>query len=373
LRKEVKVDESEAAEPDVSFENLPSAKEKGKAKGKGGKESATASAPVQKPHIGAIRYGLAAIKNVGESAMVAAIADRERNGSFSSLEDFCSRVDSKKINRKAIECLVKCGAFDFTRSERALMFSQVEAAMASAASAHRDKAAGQVSLFDDIAAVAQPAASRRNGPAVAPWPLSEKLAYEKELLGFYVTGHPLDEYRGELEKSKYTPIARLAEQESKSTVTVAGQLAQVERKFTKKDGKPFAIVVLEDLTDQLEVMIWNEAYTKSQKHLEAGKVVSITGRLDLREEGPRISADKVEGLNKAPSKEKPLVLTLDREKATLADLEKIRDLIRKHPGKRKVEFRLKAKDGTPLRLVPADAFSIDMSSEVQAQLADWLS
>src|SRR5205823_10907673 len=124
----------------------------------------------------------------------------------------------------------------------------------------------------------------RSGPTVPPWPLTEKLGYEKELLGFYVTGHPLDEYRGALANPKFVPIARLSSQESKSIVTVAGQLASVERRFTKKDGKPFAIVVLEDLTDQIEVMIWNEAFTRVQKHLEPGTVVSLTGRLDLRDD-----------------------------------------------------------------------------------------
>jgi DNA polymerase-3 subunit alpha len=361
--------DGEAPEPEVSFEDLPS----GKSNGKG--DAAPVLPPAQKPRVGSIRYGLAAIKNVGEAAMVAAIAEREKHGAFKSLDDFCGRIDSRKISRKAIECLIKCGAFDFAKTERSRMFAEVESAMASAASAHRDKAAGQSSLFGDMAEVAKPVTARRGGPPVAPWPLSEKLAYEKELLGFYVTGHPLDEYRGELEKSKYTPIARLAEQENKTTVTIAGQLAVVEKKFTKKDGKPFAVVVLEDLTDQLEVMVWNDAYTKAQRHLEAGKVVAITGRLDIRDEGPRVTADKVEPLAKAAgkeTKEKPLILTLRREKATLQDLERIRDLIREHPGRRRVEFRLNAQDGTPLRLIPADEFSIDATSEVQAQLAEWL-
>jgi DNA polymerase III subunit alpha len=146
----------------------------------------------------------------------------------------------------------------------------------------------------------------------------------------------------------------------------------VEKKFTKKDGKPFAVVVLEDLTDQIEVMIWNEAYTKSQRHLEAGKVVALTGRLDLRDEGPRVTADKVEPLTKAAPKERPLILKLRRNKATVEDLARIRALIRDNPGRRKIEFRLEAKDGTPLRLIPGDEFTIDATSAVQAQLAEWM-
>ena len=365
--KTPEVDGDESTEPDVSFEELPSGKGNG-AKG----EAAPVIPPAQKPHLGSIRYGLAAIKNVGEAAMIAAIAERKQGGPFKSLEDFVGRVDSKKINRKSVECLIKCGAFDFTKVERARLFSEVEGAMASAASAHRDRAAGQSSLFGDMVTVTKPAANRRNAPIVPPWPLSEKLAYEKELLGFYVTGHPLDEYRGELEKAKYVPIARLSEQENKSTVTIAGQLAVVEKKFTKKDGKPFAVVVLEDLTDQLEVMVWNEAYTKSQKFLEAGKVVALTGRLDLREEGPRVTADKVEPLTKAAPKERPLILKLSRDKDAAKDIERIRELIHQHPGRRRIEFRIEAKDGTPLKLIPSEEFAVESGTEVQAQFAKWL-
>jgi DNA polymerase III subunit alpha len=321
----------------------------------------------EKPRIGSIRYGLAAIKNVGELAMVAAIEERKRGGVFKSLDDFCARVDAKKINRKVVESLVKCGAFDFTGVERAQLFAEVEGAMAAAASSQRDKASGQSSLFGDI--TAQPVAKRASAK-VPPWSQAEKLAYEKELLGFYVTGHPLDEYRAELERDKYTPIARLGEKESKSVVTIAGQLASVERKFTKKDGKPFAIVVLEDMSASLEVMIWSDAFTKNQRHLEAGKVVSITGRLDQRDDGPRVAADKVEPLTKPAPKERPLVLTLDRAKATERDLLAIREILSRHPGTRRIEFRILG-DHAPLRLVPDDAFRINFNEAAKAELAAW--
>src|SRR4030095_12995904 len=112
--------------------------------------------PEEKPKLGAIRYGLSAIKNVGEAAMEAALAERAQNGPFASLEDFCSRVDARKINKKAVECLVKCGAFDFTNASRAQLFAEIDGARAAAASAHRDRAAGQASLFDTFEAAPKP-------------------------------------------------------------------------------------------------------------------------------------------------------------------------------------------------------------------------
>lgn len=362
----------ESFEPDVPFEEMPASNVLGKNGGNGHAPEPASPAPAaEKPQLGAIRYGLAAIKNVGGAAMEAAIIERKKNGRFKDLEDFCARVDSKKLNRKGVECLVKCGAFDFTGIERAQLFSQVESALAAAASTQRDKASGQSSLFGDMMSVAKPP-PKRAADAVPPWPQSEKLAFEKELLGFYVTGHPLDEYRSELEKPKYIPIGRLAEQETKSTVTIAGQFSVVEKKFTKKEGKPFAVVVIEDFTDQLEVMIWNESYTKHQRHIEPGKVVAITGRLDIREEGPRLTADKIEVLSKPAPKEKPLVLSLDSAKATEADLVTIRDLIWKNPGRRSVEFRITTKDGRTVRMATGPGFLVEATPEVREKLKPWI-
>jgi DNA polymerase-3 subunit alpha len=356
-------------EPDaaIRFEDMPAGK-----KMDGTIEVTNGAALVagERVHLGAIRYGLAAIKNVGESAMESAMSERARRGAFKGVEDFCARVDGKKISKKAIECLVKSGAFDEFGADRATMFGGIEGAMASAASEHRDRAAGQVSLFGDMGTVAKPVTSR-SATAVPPWSLTEKLGYEKELLGFYVTGHPLDEYRTALENPKFVRIANLATQESKSTVTVAGQLASVERRFTKKDGKPFAIVVIEDLTDQIEVMIWNEAFTRVQKHLEVGAVVSLTGRLDLRDEGPRIAADEVKPLKKPGADEKPLVLNLDSASATEGDLLKIRDTLVRNPGSRRVELLI-TRGESPVRLALPQEFRITLSEAAREELSQWM-
>ncbi len=319
-------------------------------------------------HVGSIRYGLAAIKNVGESAMAAAIEDRAKDGEFKSMEDFCARVDSKKTNKKSLECLVKCGAFDWTGEERSQLFSEIDAVLGSAASAHRDRAAGQVSLFDGF-----DTAPRAVKKIPAPtWTTAEKLAFEKELLGFYVTGHPLDEYRPVLEGGKYVAIARLAEEEDKSTVSIAGALASVEKKFTKKESKPFAIVVLEDLTAGLEVMIWGEAFSKCSQHLVPGAVVSISGRLDKREDPPRLVANDVKPLKKPEPKEKPIVLNFRRESATEAELKEVRDIILESPGKRRVELRFIGEDGRQVRVLTGTDFRVTWSAETEAKLAPWM-
>ena len=352
-------------EEGVRFDELPSA-----SAAKVKTEEAP-TAPSEGIHVGSIRYGLAAIKNVGETAVAAAIIERESKGAFISLEDFCARIDLKKMNKKALECLVKCGAFDWTGEERAQLCAEIDGALAAASSAHRDRAAGQFSMFEDFAASASPA-KKSSGPLVPPWTTAEKLAFEKELLGFYVTGHPLDDYRSALEKAGITAIGKLGEQEDKSTVTIAGALTAVDRKFTKKDNKPFAIVVLEDLTASLEVMIWSEAYTKSQLQLVVGNVVSITGRLDRREEAPRISANEVKPIKKPAASEKPVVLSFDREKTTEADLHTVRAAVVRSPGTRRIEFQFVSPDGSSVRLRAGNEFRVAWTPELAQELALWV-
>ncbi len=181
-----------------------------------------------------IRFGLAGVKNVGELAMEAAVEERRKNGAYQSLEDFCSRLDPRRINKKVLESLVKCGAFDFTGTDRASLFAAIDSALSTAASAHRDREAGQVSLFDAIAAPSTP--TRRNlAPPVPPWPVDEQLAYEKELLGFYVTGHPLDEYRPLLESGKYVAVQALGEMDDRATGT-GGRRPYLGREKIHKKG-----------------------------------------------------------------------------------------------------------------------------------------
>ncbi len=365
LSRKARVQE-EIAEPEdegVNFEEMASAK----------KKTPEPTAPAQKIYVGSTRFGLAAIKNVGESAMEAAVIEREKSGTFTSLEDFCRRIDSKKLNKKSVECLVKCGAFDWTGIERAQLFSEIDSVIAAAASAHRDKASGQLGMFDDFAAAA-PAKKRTFANSVPPYTSAEKLGFEKELLGFYVTGHPLDDYRPLLESSKYTPIARLGELEDKSTPTIAGALTSVEKKFTKKDSKPFAVVIIEDLTGPLEVMIWNETFNKSQQHLVQGAIVSISGRLDMREEAPRLVANEVKPIKK-PAKsaaERPVVLTFDRANTTPDDLARVRAIVEKHPGQQALEFVFTSPSTSPVRLRAGREFSLTLNDVAKDELAPWL-
>ncbi|MCB1231621.1 MAG: DNA polymerase III subunit alpha, partial [Verrucomicrobiae bacterium] len=195
-----------------------------------------------------IRFGLAAIKNVGEGAMRSAIAEREEKGDFESMEDFASRLDTKVVNRKILENLIKAGAFDFTSERRDELFSRVGQVIAGASAAQRDRASGQVSLFDmnELMAAAPP--PEVTDEERVEWNEEEYLSHEKDLLGFYVTGHPLDRYRATIAAGKYREIAEVQGLKANGKIThkFAGLIQEVQVKYTKREGKPFAVVFFED-------------------------------------------------------------------------------------------------------------------------------
>src|SRR5919106_316461 len=341
---------------------------------RGAQENDAHRAPLQQ---NAIRYGLAAIKHVGESAMEAAIRERERGGDFTSLQDFCSRLDSRIANRKMLESLIKAGAFDFLGRERAELFACIDEALSASAAAYRDRVAGQVSLFDEATA---PATSRKK--LITPWSEHEKLAYEKELLGFYVSGHPLDEYVDLFAAKNYRPIASLGELDDRAPFKIAGAIVEVEKKFTRKEGKPFAVVWVDDLNDMLEVVVWNEVYVKISDALAAGRVVEIRGTLDKREDAFRATAQEIKTLARGKTNgsnaaatdtyQEPAVILQFSPATTGDELREVREILASSPGPRPVQLLFDRTDADPLRLEAGTEFRVNLTHDLAARLSRWL-
>ncbi len=320
-----------------------------------------------------IRYGLAAIKNVGESAMQAAIRERENGGGFTSLEDFCRRLDSRIANRKMLESLVKAGAFDFLKRGRAEIFACIDESLAAAAESHKDRASGQVSLFDEMPAPVAKSSFRR----VPEWTQHEAMSYEKELLGFYVTGHPLDAYASVLASGNYQSIVSLGEFVDRATFRIAGAITQVERKFTKKEGKPFAVVWLEDLSGSLEVVLWNEVYVKISEALVLGKVIAVQGTLDKRDDAVRATAQRAKVLTastaNAPTTNGVAAITLHfSPSASSSELQQVRELLATSPGTQPVHLLMQRAGGETLRLAAGADLGVELTPELKERLARWL-
>jgi DNA polymerase-3 subunit alpha len=333
--------------------------------------SALTFLPEELPGGKAIRFGLAAIKNVGEAAMAAAIADREANGHFKSLEDFCSRLDSRSVNRKILESLIKCGAFDWEERHRALLFAAVENALGAAASVQKDRASGQVSLFDSLMDLTPAPAATSSESSVERWTRAEQLAHEKELLGFYVTGHPLDDYRGSLESSTYGSIAEARAMTEPGSLRLAGLLTTVEKKFSKKDGRPFGVMTFEDDSGTLEFMAWDESFSKHELLLKPGAVISCNVRITPRDGEIRAMASDFKPLVARPSK-KPLRLRIDRNRLSEADLPALSAAIKRHPGKRTLVLEIITPSGTTIPLQLGPDFTVGNDQLLRADLEQWL-
>ncbi len=331
-------------------------------------------APLQK---NAIRYGLAAIKNVGESAMQMSIEERERTGDYTSLEDFCGRIGTRIANRKMLESLIKAGAFDFLGRDRAELYACIDESLAGAAAAQRDRTVGQVSLFDE-----QTHAATTRKRVVTPWGDHEKLSYEKELLGFYVSGHPLDAFADIFAGKNYQPIASLGDLEDRAQFRIAGVIVQAEKKFTRKEGKPFAVIWLEDRTGTLEIVVWNDVFVTVSELLEPGRVVEIRGTIDTRADSLRATAQKVrvpvasksngDGNGNGNASAEPAVLLQFSPATTSEELREVRELLAASPGQRRVQLLFDRPNGEPLRVDAGADVRVNLTRELEEKLTRWL-
>ncbi len=300
-----------------------------------------------------IRFGLGSIKNVGSGAMEAAITERDKNGVFASLADFCSRLDSRTVNRKVLESLVKCGAFDGIDTNRAALFAEIEGAMAAAASVQRDRASGQVSLFGDTPATAKPARTAK----VEPWAPLDVLRDEKELLGYYVSGHPLDSYAGHFDSGKYNTVAQARAATEPGSFKLAGIITAVEKRFSKKDSKPFGVFALEDFTGSLEITAWDEAWAKNAVLVVAGNAVAATVRVSRRDELVRATASSISAL-KPKASVNPVRLRIDRGKVDAAALEVLLKAVKENPGKRPLVLEFLMPGGGCVEMQSGDEFRV---------------
>jgi DNA polymerase-3 subunit alpha len=279
----------------------------------------------------AIRFGLAAIKGVGESAVEAILKARNEGGKFKTLSELCERVDGRSLGRKTLEALIKTGACDCLGQTRASLFAQIERTLARAASILSDKQKGQSSLFGALEEKAPPMPESISN--LPEWPQHELLAHEKELLGFYVTGHPLTPFAPILEKYALANTAKLAELPNRSLTRIGGLIAAVTHGFSKKSGKPYSMVTLEDLEGSVQLLVMND-YDKFRPLLEVNKAILVVGEVNTGEDKPKIFPQEIMPLEDAPKKyTKQVHLRLHTAHLKPEHLDAVCELVAAHPGK----------------------------------------
>jgi len=239
-----------------------------------------------------IRFGLLAIKNVGENIVNTILEERKMNGVFTSFADFVGRIDSKDFNKKSMEALIKTGAFD-NFEERGKLLNNLEDILIFNREIRKAKANTQVSLFATIT-VSTPAFQLKDGP---PIPSKQKLDWEKELLGLYISSHPLENVKSYLAK-KALPIKELKDQFPRQKIRIGGIISSIKKILTK-NGENMLFVKIEDLTDKAEVVVFPTILEKFGDAFQENKIVLITGKVDFRDNSPKIICEEIEEILEA--------------------------------------------------------------------------
>jgi len=277
-----------------------------------------------------IRFGLGAVRGVGGKAVEAIIAARESGGPFRSLADFCLRTQGQQVNKKVVESLIKCGAFDFTGESRRRLLDGVERVMQWATAKARAAAGNQMGLFGaGMADVVDPEPPL---PDAAPWSDKEQLKAEREALGFYITAHPLDKYEQDLKRFTTATIEELRNRTETAKVSVGGVIQGLQLRNSKK-GDRYASFTLEDKTGTVEVICWPEAYKRCEATLATDDPVCVSGTLEVGEERCQIIADEVVPLVAARERAVQQVhFALRAERIDPTSLRTLRETLSEHRG-----------------------------------------
>jgi DNA polymerase III subunit alpha len=317
----------------------------------------------------AIRFGLAAIKGVGEVAVEAILKGRREGGKFRSLADLCERVDGRTVNRKVLEGLIKCGACDCLGQTRATLFASADRTLARAASVIADRERGQASLFGALEdrTRQEPEATE----SLPEWPEHELLAHEKELLGFYVTGHPLTPYAPILQKYALSTTGTLAQLTPRSLTRIGGLIAAVQNGVSKKSGKPYSLVTLEDLEGSVQVLCLNENYDKYRELLTPGKAILVIGEVNAGDDRPKIFPQEIMALEDAPGRfTKQVHLRLHTAHLKPEHLDSVQELVRAHPGKCPLFLCFVKPSGQVIFVEAHDKFFVAPSRALQQEADD---
>lgn len=249
---------------------------------------------------GKIYYALAALKNVGKQAIDSMVSDREGSGSYSSLQDFATRIDPRQVNRRAMESLVKAGAFDCLNNNRAQLFSSIDLILAEANRSAEDRISAQTSLFGG----AQSNEVTLILPEADDWLPIDRLAFEFEAVGFYLSGHPLDEYKNALRRCRVIPFSELtqhAKNGSGREVLLAGVVMRRQERKSKK-GNPFAFVEISDPTGRFEAVVFSDVLNSSRQLLEPGNGVVVNTEVDQQGDELKIRIQSVRAVDDVTSK-----------------------------------------------------------------------
>ncbi|WP_341360654.1 DNA polymerase III subunit alpha [Georgenia sp. M64] len=310
-----------------------------------------------------IRFGLAAIRNVGANVVQAIIDARTEKGDFTSFQDFLDKVPAVVCNKRTVESLVKAGAFDSLGHTRRALVARHEEAIDAVVDVKRNEAVGQFDLFAGLGGDAAPGTGFSvEIPDLPEWDKKQKLAFERQMLGLYVSDHPLAGLEHVLQRAADTQISSLLEDEARpdgSSVHIAGLVTSLQRKMTK-NGNPWAIATVEDLAGSIEVLFFPQTFATVSTALAEDTIVTVRGRLNRRDDIPTVYAQELTLPDVSDAQNGPVSLTMVESRCTGPVVEQLRVVLGNHPGT--AEVRLRLTRGNKAQVVQlADRFRVDPS------------
>ena len=288
-----------------------------------------------------VRFGLAAVKNVGGAALDSIIEEREKNGVYSSLADFCGRIDSARVNRKVIESLIKAGAFDSLGGKRAQYMEVLDQALDHAKAVQRDRLSGQMNLFS-LTGTEQAGDNQQEIelPNIEDWPELKKLTYEKDTVGFFLTGHPLESVMDDIKRVVDTDIEHLEGWRDGQAVRVGGLIQQVKEHKSRK-GDRMAFTVLEDMTSRVEVIVFPSTFEQCSHLLGSEEPLIVLGTVQQGERGGKVIAQSIDRLADAYAKyTEKTIIRLQSAKTSRRHMEEIKEMLYTFHGKVPVHLTL---------------------------------
>lgn len=276
-----------------------------------------------------IRFGLAAVKNVGTGAVKEIIANREQQGDYKSFSDFCRRIDPRTVNKRVLESLIKAGCFDSIKHRRAQLIAVLERGLELAQQSQRERESGQISLLD-FWGTNNKAMQEIEMPNIVEYSPADLLAQEKEALGLYISGHPLDEYQSAFREIASHNLVELKELPEGQQVAVGGVIAATKTIITKK-GEQMAFSSLEDVAGACELVVFPSVYRRYSQILQNDQPILVFGRTGSSEDDPKLLVEEIIPLEKL---ERALYLRLEEQNAPL--LEKIQGILENNPGEQQV-------------------------------------
>ncbi len=297
-----------------------------------------------------IRFGLAAIKNVGTNAITSILEARKTVSRFSSLFEFCEEIDLRLVNKRVIESLIKAGALDSLGGHRSQLFASIDRAIESAQKIQRDRESGQQGLFS-ITGDDPSGSLPQELPDTPEWPESLLLSNEKETLGFYITGHPLEKFAEQIQQISSTRVEDTSEMEAGQEVQLGAMITSLRRLRTRK-GDRMAALSLEDLSGSIDAVVFPEAFKRCESLLESEAAVLVRGVIDLEDSGTRkVIVKEVQTLEGArPAR--PVTIHVKLEAMTHGLPTKLRSILEEHPGQSRVTFQLEHPQSYLITLQP---------------------